>query len=93
MAAAKFRVPRIAGKQTFLSALGGVALIAAAVAIRTNLDTTGPAPAVAAPAAREPLYVLPPQPADLVGATVIAAPAPDIPAWQRTQLTARHPEP
>jgi hypothetical protein len=93
MVAARIRAPQFTSRQALLSVLGGVALVAAAAGIRSKFDTAGPTPAVAAPAVREPLYVLPPQPADLARTTVVATPASQQAPWELTLMTARHPEP
>ena len=93
MVAAHIRALRITRKQTLLSVLGGVVLVTAAVGIRVKLDTASPTPAVAAPAALVPLYVLPPQPAELITAGFVATPEPQYEDWQVTLLAARHPEP
>ena len=48
---------------------------------------------MAAPAALVPLYVLPPQPAEIITAGFVATAASEYDDWQVTLLTARHPEP
>jgi len=53
-----------------------------------------PGPGAAAPAtSRAPLYVLPPQPADVIRAASVPAPAPIRDDWEATLLAARHPGP
>ena len=91
MAALRLSAPRTHRKSALVATLVGAALVAAAVGVRAWLDSGGPAPAMAAPAAaRAPLYVLPEQPAALIAAAFVAPPERHYPDWERSLMHAPH---
>ena len=91
MAVLRLSTHSVSRKRVLGAALIGAALVVAAVGVRARLDTSRPAPAVAAPApALAPLYVLPEQPAALIAAIFVAPPERQYEDWEVNLIHAPH---